>query len=163
MPDNLAACLLKDFGKGLYFARKVGKMKYFFRMFSIVAVFCLFLSGCSNPTSGGLQYYDMYGYIISLTDYTNTVQPKAASYGSNVTKAQINEFEQWLIVNVSFTLDPPARNLTRSEIADVFLANTSISQSNLDELFEETDTIGKTVVFGMMPRSQVEVIFIERL
>ena len=100
-------------------------MKRILLIVSLLILGIIFI-GCDS-NSGSEQEYDMMEYIMNSSDWIK-IQTQMETYGdSEPTKANLDHFENWIILNTSPQVYP-MRNLTRKEITDVFLDYTTFSR-----------------------------------
>jgi hypothetical protein len=124
----------------------------------------LFAFACSDSgDDDDPQRYDIIGYVMTSASYT-LCDAQEDSYGvAEPTLAIINDYEQWIITNISMTLDTPIRNKTRQEITTLLLNMTSYSQADIRELFEDVDSIGRGISWLVLNDGNYEILFFEKL
>ena len=140
------------------------------KVLSIFGIIFLVFSIIGCDTGGGSgtveQEYDMIQYVVNSSDWakiqTQAEQMEAAIYPNEPTKADLNYLEQWIVLNTDAQV-VPVRGVTWGEITEFFLEYTSISRTQLNTLFENVSSVGKTIQPVALQGGDVNIIFIEKL
>ena len=130
---------------------------------SILAFFVMAFSviSCDMDSRGSEQKYDMVEYIVNSSNWAKC-QTQMATYPNEPTKADINHFERWIVLNANPQVYP-MRDLTRKEITDVFLDYTSFSRDQINTLFGNVNSIGKYIALLTLQGGNMSILFIEKI
>ena len=133
-------------------------MKHIFATFGILGLVIWFVSCDTN--SSPLQQYDLFEFIVNANDWA-AIQAEFDG-DDEPTRENLNELRAWIVLNTSPQADV-LRGMTRNQITNLLLDVTTLTRSQIDTLFQNADTVGKTVFILQLPGNRWGIYFIEKL